>query len=79
MIERGIIESLVEQAALAWLENVGWSVWHRVEIAPGELVAERSDYGQAVLEQRLCETLLPRLISGALRVKDAQWFVGKGV
>jgi type I restriction enzyme R subunit len=46
-------ESTVEQAALAWLESVGWSVRHGAEIAPGELAAERSDYGQVVLEQRL--------------------------
>ena len=37
-------ESVVEQAALAWLESAGWSVHHGAEIAPGELAAERSDY-----------------------------------
>ena len=50
-------ESTVEQAALAWLESVGWSVRHGPEIAPGELTAERSDYGQVVLEQRLRDAL----------------------
>ncbi len=50
-------ESTVEQAALAWLESVGWSVRHGPEIAPGELAAERSDYGQVVLEQRLRDAL----------------------
>src|SRR5256886_1032367 len=50
-------ESTVEQAALAWLESVGWSVRHGAEIAPGELAAERSDYGQVVLEQRLRDAL----------------------
>ena len=45
----GVTESVVEQAALAWLESVGWSVRHGAEIAPGELAAERSDYGQVVL------------------------------
>ena len=34
-------ESVVEEAALAWLESVGWSVRHRLEIAPGESKAER--------------------------------------
>ena len=34
-------ESTVEQAALAWLESVGWPVRHGAEIAPGELAAER--------------------------------------
>src|SRR5215510_8885681 len=50
-------ESTVEQAALAWLESVGWSVRHGAEIAPSELAAERSDYGQVVLEQRLRDAL----------------------
>src|SRR6266446_3335259 len=50
-------ESVVEQAALAWLESVGWSVRHGAEVAPGELAAERSDYGQVVLEQRLRDAL----------------------
>jgi len=37
-------ESVVEDAALAWLESLGWSVRHGLEIAPGELGAERADY-----------------------------------
>ncbi len=53
----GVTESTVEQAALAWLESVGWSVRHGAEVAPGELAAERSDYGQVVLEQRLRDAL----------------------
>jgi type I restriction enzyme R subunit len=50
---RGVTESVVEQAALAWLESVGWSVVRGVEIAPGEPMAERDDYGQVVLPRRL--------------------------
>jgi type I restriction enzyme R subunit len=50
-------ESTVEQAALAWSESVGWAVRHGAEIAPGELAAERSDYGQVVLERRLRDAL----------------------
>src|SRR2546428_3973637 len=50
-------ESTVEQAALAWFESVGWAVQHGAEITPGELAAERSDYGQVVLEQRLRDAL----------------------
>ncbi len=50
-------ESVVEQAALAWLESVGWSVRHGTDIAPGALAAERRDYGQVVLEQRLRDAL----------------------
>ncbi|WP_022799482.1 type I restriction endonuclease subunit R [Thermus islandicus] len=51
-------ESTVESAALAWLESLGWSVKHSAEIAPGELFAERTDYGQVVLEQRLRDALV---------------------
>ena len=50
-------ESVVEQAALAWLESSGWPVRSGAEIAPGEPVAERDDYGQVVLEQRLRDAL----------------------
>jgi type I restriction enzyme R subunit len=53
----GVTESVVEQAALAWFESVGWSVRHGAEIAPGELAAERNDYRQVVLEQRLRDAL----------------------
>src|SRR2546427_12189714 len=62
-------ESVVEDAALAWLESVGWSIRHGPEIAPGELAAERSDYGQVVLEQRLRDALArlnPQLPAEAL-------------
>jgi type I restriction enzyme R subunit len=34
-------ESVVEQAALAWLESAGWSVRNGASIAPGEPAAER--------------------------------------
>ena len=50
-------ESTIEQAALAWLESVGWRVRHGPEIAPGEPGAERGDYGQVVLETRLRDGL----------------------
>jgi type I restriction enzyme R subunit len=50
-------ESVVEEAALAWLESLGWRVTHGLEIAPGELGAERADYAQVVLEARLREAL----------------------
>ena len=46
-------ESVVEQAALAWLESAGWQVRNGAEIGPGEPTAERDDYGQVILAQRL--------------------------
>ena len=50
-------ESVVEDAALAWLESLGYTVKHGLEIAPGELAAERTDYGEVVLERRLRDAL----------------------
>jgi type I restriction enzyme, R subunit len=50
-------ESVVEQASLAWLESVGWQIRNGAEIAPGEPAAERDDYGQVVLSQRLRDAL----------------------
>jgi len=50
-------ESVVEQAALAWLEALGFGVAHGPEIAPGEPAAERDDYGQVVLPRRLRDAL----------------------
>ena len=50
-------ESVVEQAALAWLASIGWTVRNGAEIAPGEPAAERDDYGQVFLAQRLRDAL----------------------
>jgi len=55
--ERGVTESVVEQAALAWLESLGWLVKHGPEIAPDMPGAERRDYGEVVLAQRLRDAL----------------------
>ena len=57
MNKSGVSESVVEQAALAWLESVGWAVRNGADIAPGEQAAERDDYGQVVLAQRLRDAL----------------------
>lgn len=71
-------ESVVEDASLAWLEALGYAVLHGPDIAAGEPAAERSDsnYRDVVLEGRLRQALvrdvlLPKLISGELRVRDA--------
>ena len=50
-------ESEVEDAALAWIESLGWAIKHGPEIAPGELFAERANYGEVVLKQRLRDAL----------------------
>jgi type I restriction enzyme R subunit len=54
----GFTESIVESAGLAWLERLGWTVKHGPEIAPGELAAERDDFSQVVLTQRLRDALV---------------------
>lgn len=58
-------ESIVEEATLAWLEGLGYSVLHGPDIAAGEPGAERSDpnYRDAVSKT---------LISCELRVKDVE-------
>ena len=52
-----INEADVEQAGLAWLAGAGWCVAHGLDIAPDTRNAERADYGQVVLEQRLRDAL----------------------
>ena len=46
-------ESDVEQAALDWLEGLGWRTAYGPDIGPDGPNAERSDFGQVVLERRL--------------------------
>ena len=41
MTNRGVAESVVEQAAFAWLESLGWRVKHGLEIAPGAVPLAR--------------------------------------
>ena len=52
-----ITESTVEDVALAWLKSLGWNIDHGPNIAPDTLAAERSDYGEVLLEQRLRDSL----------------------
>ena len=55
----GFTESVVEDAALAWLEALGYAVLHGPDIAIGEPAAERSDpnYRDVILEGRLRQAL----------------------
>jgi len=46
-------ESVIEQAALDWLKALGWDIKDGLKIAPGEPEAERSGFGQVLLESRL--------------------------
>ncbi|MCH7954375.1 MAG: type I restriction endonuclease subunit R [Candidatus Marinimicrobia bacterium] len=55
-----ITENTIEQSALIWLGELGYSTLHGPDIAPEEPNSERSDYGQVVLLGRLQEAL-PRI------------------
>jgi type I restriction enzyme R subunit len=57
--ERDFSESTVEDAALAWLEELGYTILHGPEIGADTLTAERSDpsYRDVVLEGRLGHAL----------------------
>ncbi|MBM4287375.1 MAG: type I restriction endonuclease subunit R [Deltaproteobacteria bacterium] len=57
MMAVSFVESEVEQAALAWLEGLGYAILSGPEIAPGGPQAEREDYGEVVLERRLRQAL----------------------
>ena len=52
-----LTEADVESAALEWLADLGWGVAHGPDIAPDTPNAERTDYGQVVLERRLRDAL----------------------
>jgi hypothetical protein len=66
-------ESIVEDAALGWLMALGYEIKNGPTIAAGEPGAERRDLGyrDVVLERRLRDKLLSKLISGQLRVTTA--------
>ena len=50
-------ESTVEEATLSWLRDLGYSILHGPEIAPGELFAERQSYQDVILPRRLRDAL----------------------
>src|SRR5438093_9836023 len=52
-----VTEGTVEEAALCWLGELGFAELHGPEIAPEETVAERTNFGDTVLPQRLRSAL----------------------
>ena len=58
MSDIGVTESTVEDAALAWLKSLGWNIAHGPNIAPDTMGAERADYGQVILVQRVRDALV---------------------
>ena len=50
-------ESIIEQTALDWLKDLGYTILYGGDIAPGEPAAEREDYGAVILAERVKEAL----------------------
>ena len=50
-------ESIVEDAALEWFGELGYTVGHGPHLAPGEPAAERDSFGEVVLVGRLREAI----------------------
>lgn len=65
-------ESIVEQAALAWLDAVGWQIRNGTGIAPDEPAAKRDAYGQVVMARQLRDSLLPLACSDLRRMAAAR-------
>ena len=50
-------ESIVEEAALNWFEEVGYSIAHGPEMAPGEVASERDSFADVILVGRLRDAI----------------------
>ncbi len=50
-------ESIVEDAALEWFGELGYSIGHGPQLAPGEPAAERDSFGEVVLVGRLRDAI----------------------
>ena len=64
-----VSEADVEQVALEWLSSLGWQVAYGPDMAPDTPGAERTDFTQVVLEERLQDALFdlnPGLPASAL-------------
>ena len=57
-MDNSISEFTVETAALSWLSGLGWQTAYAPDMAPDTPGAERTDFTQVVLEERLRDSLL---------------------
>src|SRR2546423_12561579 len=48
-----LTETVVEEAALSWFEELRYEVAHAPHLAPGEIAAERSSFADVILVGRL--------------------------
>jgi len=66
---KSVTESTVEDAALHWFEGMGYFILNGPDIAPGEPAAERTDFSEVVLANRLRSALSrlnPSILESAL-------------
>jgi type I restriction enzyme R subunit len=56
-VKNSLTESVVEEAALTWFRELGYSIGHGPHMAPGELAAERDSFGDVVLVGRLRDAI----------------------
>lgn len=52
-----LTESMVEEAALGWFQELGYAVLSGPQLAPGEPTAERETFSDVVLVGRLREAI----------------------
>ena len=52
-----LTESMVEEAALGWFQELGYAVLPGPQLAPGEPTAERETFSDVVLVGRLREAI----------------------
>ena len=87
-----ITEEYLEQLALRWFQETGWSYVARPDIAPETLGAERPDYRVVILKARLAamvvrsnpetpltalrDALLPKLLHGHLSAVECDTAIG---
>ncbi|MFQ5443087.1 MAG: type I restriction endonuclease, partial [Nitrospinales bacterium] len=57
MNQGAFTEDVVEQAALAWFENLGYGLIHGPDIAPEGKAQERASYADVILEEKLRSVL----------------------
>jgi type I restriction enzyme, R subunit len=53
-------ESTIEDAALSWFGELGYSVGHGPEMAPGEAKTERAAFSDVILVDRLRQAIRGR-------------------
>ncbi len=71
-----LTESVVEQAALAWLERIGYLALSGPDISCGK---GHKGCGKFPTLAALRDTLLPKLISGEMRVPNPERTVARTV